>query len=452
MSVDDGKRSFWKSRFGFLLAASGSAVGLGNIWRFPYVVGTNGGAAFVFIYLVIVIVVGFPMLVTEITIGKESRKNPIGTFKALAPGTPWWLTGALIVLSAFVILSFYSVVAGWAVSYFIKAARGFFTPESNYPEIFTNHTSHPIAPLIGHGFFMLVTVFVIAKGIVKGIERSVKILMPVMILLLITLVIRSVTLPGAFEGVSFYMKPEFSEITFKTILYASGQAFYSIGLGFGVLLTYASYLPEKETVTDNAMYIIGIDTLVALIAGFAVFPAVFALGFDPAAGAGLAFITIPAVLSEIPGSLFFNSVFFLLLIIAALTSAFSILEVVVSWLIDEHRWSRRKSAVLAGLLIFMFGIPASLSFGPLSAFKIFDMVFFDLLDFLQESFLLPLGGFLTAIFAGYVWKAKRTRDAANRVKGKLILGRWFDVLICYVVPLAIALVMVFGLIDHFKSL
>jgi len=444
-------RGHWKTTIGFLLAAAGSAIGLGNIWRFPYVVGTNGGAAFVLLYLFAVVLIGYPLMVTELTLGRESQRNPVGTFKKLAPNTPWWLVGALGVLAGFVILSFYSVVSGWALSYFFKALVGHITEEKCFVDMFIYHVSHPVTPIIWHGVFMGLTVAVIALGVVKGIERFVKILMPLLLGLLFILVIRSVTLPGAGAGLIFYLKPDFSAITAQTILSALGQSFFSLSLGMGAILTYGSYLSPKHKVNDNAVWIMGLDTFIALIAGFAILPAVFALGFDPAAGGGLAFITLPGVFATMPGGTFFGALFFLLLSIAALTSAFSLLEVVVSWLVDEHKWKRPKAAIVLGVLIFVLGVPASLSFGVLEHIKIGDMIFFDFLDFLQESFILPLGALLTAIFAAYIWKAKRTREAANSSVGLIKLGKMFDILIKFIVPLAIIIVMVFGLIDKFSK-
>lgn len=442
-------RGSWKSSLGFLLAATGSAVGLGNIWRFPYVVGTNGGAAFLIIYLILVAVIGLPLLLAELTVGKHTGKSPVSAFKALAPGTKWWFSGMIFVITGFVILSFYSVVAGWAMSYFFKTVRGLFSAETDFAAVFTGHIESSLTPLIWHLVFMAITIGIICCGIVKGIERSVRVLMPALSLLLVVLVIRSLTLPGSAAGLSFYLKPDFSEISPQTILSAIGQAFYTLSLGMGVMITYASYLSKDSKIPGNALGIIGIDTLIALVAGFIIFPAVFALNLDPSAGAGLAFITLPAVFSQIPGGLFFGSLFFLLLSIAALTSALSLLEVVVSWLIDEHNWSRKKASALMGFFIFLLGIPASLSFGAWSGFTIAGMNFFDFLDFLQESILLPLGGLLISIFVGYVWKAHRSRKVANDPPCGFNIGKWYDIFIRFVLPLAIALVMIFGLIDRF---
>lgn len=442
-------RELWASKVAFILAAAGSAVGLGNIWRFSYVVGTNGGAAFVIIYLVIIAIIGYPMMVTEVTLGRKAHKNAIGTFKALAPNTPWWIVGALGVLAGFVILSFYSVVAGWSVSYFFKTIGGSLGPGSDFADVFVGHISSAWAPILWHALFMAITLGIIAAGVVKGISRSVRILMPALFVLLIILVLRSVTLPGAGAGIAFYLRPNFSDLTWQSILGAVGQAFFTLSLGMGCMITYGSYLSDKDNISDNSAWIVGLDTAVAIIAGFAIFPAVFALGFDPGAGAGLAFITLPAVFAELPAGVLFGAIFFLLLSVAALTSAISLLEVVVAWLIDEYNWTRTKASVIIGLLIFLLGIPASLSLGAASI-NLAGMPLFDFLDFLQESILLPLGGLLTAVFAGHVWTAKKTRESANANGGKIQIGSWYDVLIKYVVPIAIAVVMIFGLIDTFS--
>ncbi|AFG38274.1 sodium-dependent transporter [Spirochaeta africana] len=441
-------REQWTSKLAFVLAAAGSAVGLGNIWRFSYVVGTNGGAAFVFMYLVIIAVIGYPMMVTEVTLGQKAHKDPIGTFKALAPDTPWWLVGAMGVMAGFIILSFYSVVGGWSLAYVFKTFTGALGAGTDFGGEFVGLIGSAGQPIFWHALFMLLTIGIIAAGVVNGISRSVRILMPALFVLLLILVIRSVTLPGAGAGIAFYLRPDFSELNAQSLLAAVGQAFFTLSLGMGAMITYGSYLNDKEDIPDNAGWVVGLDTFIALLAGFAIFPAVFALGQDPGAGAGLAFITLPAVFAEIPAGLLFGGLFFLLLSVAALTSAISLLEVVVAWIIDEHEWVRWKAALVLGGIIFLLGIPASLSLGA-ADITVIGMPFFDFLDFLQESILLPLGGLLTSIFAGYVWKAKRTRDAANANAKKLKLGWWFDVLIMYVVPVAIALVMMFGLVDQY---
>ncbi|MDR5659748.1 sodium-dependent transporter [Serpentinicella sp. ANB-PHB4] len=452
MNLNETKqREQWGSKIAFILAAAGSAVGLGNIWRFPYVVGENGGAAFVIIYLFIIALIGYPMMVTEMTLGQKTHKNAIGAFKQLAPKTPWWIAGSLGVIAGFVILSFYSVVGGWSLSYFFKTVTGGLGAGTDFADTFVGHISSDWSPLLWHFAFMAITLGIIGAGVVKGIERTVKVLMPALFVLLVLLVFRSVTLEGAGEGIAYYLNPDFSQITAQSLLSAVGQAFFTLSLGMGCMITYGSYLSDKENINDNAGWVVGLDTGVAIIAGLAIFPAVFALGFEADAGAGLAFITLPAVFAEMPLGLLFGGAFFLLLSVAAVTSAISLLEVVVAWVIDEKGWSRRKASLVIGSLIFLLGIPASLSNGRWADFSIIGFNFFDFLDFVQESILLPFGGLLTAIFAGYVWTAKRTREEANRNKSAIVLGTWFDVFIKYVVPVAIAVVMVAGLVDTFKD-
>jgi NSS family neurotransmitter:Na+ symporter len=444
----NNRREHWSSKLGFIMAAAGSAIGLGNIWRFSYVVGNNGGAAFVFIYILIALLIGYPMIITEITMGRESQKNAIGTFRTLAPKTPWWIVGALGVIAGFVILSFYSVVAGWSLAYLFKSVFGSLPEGTDFAGVFNLHITSTYSPLIWHGVFMFLTLGIISAGVVKGIDRTTKILMPLFFVMLVILAVRSLTLPGASAGIAFYLKPDFSELTARSILCALGQVFFTLSLGMGCMITYGSYLGKKDNVVTSGAWVVGLDLAVALVAGLAIFPAVFALGFDPAAGPGLAFITLPAVFSKMPGGIIFATIFFFLLFVAAITSAISLLEVVVAWLVDEHKWNRKKASLLMGFIIFLIGIPASLSLGAKSI-NFAGISFFNFLDFMQESILLPLGGILTAVFAGYVWTAKRTRELANKNTNKLKIGRWFDLVIKYVVPMAVAIVMIIGLIDRF---
>lgn len=443
------QREQWTSRIGFIFAASGSAIGLGNIWGFPFMVGTNGGAAFVAIYLAIILFIGYPIMVTEITVGRETQKNPVGAFKALAPDSPWWLVGALGVLAGFVILAFYSVLAGWSLAYMVKSIEGF-APGMDFGAILGGHLANPTALLGWHALFMILTIAIIASGVVQGIQRWVKILMPALLVLLLILVVRGLTLPGAGAGISFYLLPDFSAVTGKTFLNAVSQAFFSLSLGMGAMITYGSYVSKKEVVGDNAAWIVGLDTGIALLAGFAIFPAVFALGFDPAGGTGLAFTVLPAVFAAMPfaGS-FFSFLFFLLLSIAALTSAISLLEVVIAWITDEKGWSRVNASIVLGAVVFVLGIPTALGFNVWSDFKILDMSLFSFYYFLTFTIALPLGALLTAIFVGYVWKAHKAQASANEPKGNINIGDWYGFIIRYVAPVAIAIVLVAGLVDKF---
>ena len=444
------QREQWVGRVGFILAAAGSAIGLGNIWRFPFVAGTEGGAAFVLIYFLTILLIGYPLLTTEVAIGRITQKNPVGAFKALAPSSPWWLVGALGVLTGFVILSYYSVVAGWTMSYTAQSLTGLYAPGVDYLETFVGHTSSVGAPIIWHALFMLLTVGIIASGVVKGIQRTVQILMPMLFILFIALIIRALTLPGAAAGIDFYLRPDFSQVDAGTFLAAISQAFFTLSLGMGALITYGSYLKSHEDITVDAGYVVGLDTAIALMAGFAIFPAAFALGFSPGEGGpGFAFITLPAVFAEMPLGQIFGFVFFLLLSIAALTSAISLLEVVVSWLIDEYGWSRKAAAIVLGTIIFVMGVPASLGYSLWDGFRFLGMDILDTYDWVANSLLLPLGGLMTAIFAGYIWGDRKVMEEANCGGGRATLCAWYSVSIKYLIPLAIIVILVVGLYTTF---
>ncbi|MFW5913988.1 MAG: sodium-dependent transporter, partial [Bacillota bacterium] len=375
---------------------------------------------------------------------RETNRNPIGTFKKLAPDTPWWLVGALGVLTGFVILSFYSVVSGWGIAYFFKGLFGELGDGADFEAVFGSHISSTWTPIIWHFVFMALTVMIVGMGIVKGIGRAVKYLMPVLFVLILILVVRSVTLEGAAEGLRFYLYPDFSEITWKTWLEAAGQAFFTLSLGMGAIITYGSYLKKDDDIPSSASWIIVLDLSIAILAGFAIFPAVFALGFSESDGAGLAFITLPAVFAQIPFGQLFGAIFFLFFTFAALTSALSLLEVVVSWLVDEKNMSRVKATVIVGGLIFLLGIPSSLSMGAVEI-TVLGKSFFDFLDYLQQTFLLPIGGLLTLVFAAYVFKATKMRESANHGASHFTLGRWYEVLIKYVTPAVILIILVFGI-------
>lgn len=445
------QRAQWSSKLGFVLAATGSAVGLGNIWRFPYTAGTEGGGAFILIYLLAAILIGYPLLVTELSVGRATKRNPIGAFKALAPNAPWWLIGAVGVLSAFVILSYYSVVAGWALAYALESLRGLFRPEVDHAQRFAQHIGDPVVPILWHALFMALTVGVIAMGVVKGIQRVVQFLMPLLFVLLIVILIRAVTLPGSAAGIQFILAPDFTKVTALTVLHAVAQAFFSIGVGMGAMITYGSYLRKQDPVPNSARTIVGIDVGVSIIAGFAVFSAVFAFGYDPAAGPGLAFITLTGVFTEMPLGVFFGFLFFVLLAIAALTSSISLLEVVVAWLKDDHNWSRMRAACLVGAVTFVIGILPSLGYSVLQDVRLLDMDILDAFDWFASSILLPLGGFLTMLFAGYVWGAKKLSEEANHGEGRLRFGPGglFVVLIKFVVPVAVLAVLISGLYEKF---
>lgn len=448
-----GGREQWASRLGFILAAAGSAVGLGNIWRFPYMTGENGGSAFIVIYLCAVFLLGYPLMINETVLGRASHRDPVGAFKVLAPGSPWWLLGALGVFTGFIILSYYVVVAGWSLAYIYKVVIAVYTPGINHETFFKSHITSLWEPIIWSAVFMLLTIGIIAAGVVNGIQRWSLILMPVLFVIMIILIIRSVTLPGASEGLLYYLNPDFSEVSGRTFLAALSQAFFSLSLGMGVFITYGSYLKDHDQIPGSTAWIVGLDTLFALMAGFAIFPAVFALGFQPGSGPGLVFITLPAVFAQMPLGIVFGVLFFVLLAIAALTSAISLLEVVTAWLIDEKGWTRKKASAWMGLVIFIVGIPATLGYSVLSgvSFPGLGTDILDTYDWFANSVFLPVGGLFAAIFTGYVWGAQKGIDEANKGATGFHIGKLWRFLICYVVPILIAGIMIMGIYDSFRQ-
>jgi len=400
------KREQWSSKIGFILAAAGSAIGLGNIWKFPYITGQNGGASFIIVYLICIAIIGLPVLIAEILLGRTTHRNPVGAFKALSKSKFWIGVGGMGVVSGFLILSFYSVIAGWAVGYIIEAANGNFSQFST-GELAANHFNSLITNvtwIVGYfTAFMLMTMFFVYLGIQKGIELGSVIMMPILFILLFILMVRGITLEGSEAGISFLLNPDWSKINAQSILIALGHAFFTLSLGMGAMLTYGSYMSKDDNIPLASFQIIILDTVVALIAGVAIFTSVFAVGLDPSAGPGLVFHTIPATFVKMPGGYFFSILFFILLTIAALTSAISLLEVVVAYFVDELGWNRKKAVIILGFVVFLLGLPSALSFNLLADYKIWGKNFFDLVDFLASNILLPTGGLLISIFVGYVW-------------------------------------------------
>ena len=399
-------REVWGSKLGFILAAAGSAIGLGNIWKFPYITGENGGASFVLVYLICIAVIGLPVLIAEILIGRTTQRDPVGAFYKLSQSKFWGAIGGMGVVAGFLILSFYAIIAGWSMGYIVEAINGNFFkfPE---PAASADHFQALVTNLpwiFGYFFlFMLLTMGIVFSGVQKGIERASKIMMPILFILLIILMIRGLTLDGAVKGIDFLWNPDWSKITASTILLALGHAFFTLSLGMGAMLTYGSYMSEKDNIPSAALQIVILDTLIALIAGTAIFTSVFAVGLDPNAGPGLIFHTLPGVFTKMPGGYFFSILFFISLTIAALTSSISLLEVVVSFFVDELNWKRHNAAVVLSIVISAIGIPSLLSFNILSDFRIFGLDFFALVDFIASNILLPLGGLFIAVFVAWVW-------------------------------------------------
>jgi NSS family neurotransmitter:Na+ symporter len=355
--MQENGREQWGTRVGFIFAAVGSAVGLGNLWRFPHLTGSNGGAAFLIIYLIIIALIGITIMLSELAIGRATQLNAVGAFKKLSK--KWTFVGVMGVIAGFVILSYYSVIGGWSIGYMVRSLTGVFSGDT--AELFGSFVSNTWEPLIWHAVFMGLTIGIVYNGIKGGIERASKIMIPALFIMLIIIIVRSLTLPGAAEGVAFYLKPDFSKVTGGTIMAALGQAFFSLSLGMGCMVTYGSYLSKKENLVSSSAIIPISDTLAAFLAGLAILPAVFAFGFDPSSGPGLMFITLPAVFAQMPLGTFFGFLFFVLVTIAALTSAISLLEVCSAYVIDEWKWSRKKTTLIMGLVIFLLGIPSSLS-------------------------------------------------------------------------------------------
>jgi len=402
-------RGVWSSKTGFILAASGSAIGLGNIWRFPYMVGEGGGAAFVVIYLGFVFLLGAAVLLAELALGRHTYRNPVGAFKATAPGTLWKLVGVIGVITGAAVLSFYAVIAGWTVGYLIKTVTGSFSQTITAQEsqaIFESFASNPTASVGFLAVFLAVTSIVVWRGVSGGIERVSKTLMPVLLVLLIFLAIRSVTLSGAGAGLEFYLTPDFSRISAGTFPAALGQAFFSLSLGMGAMITYGSYVSKKINLVTSTGIICFFDTFIALLAGLIIFPALFHAGLSPSGGAGLVFQVLPTLFAELPAGQLFGAAFFLLLAIAALTSTIALLEVPVSYVIDEWGWSRGKAVATAAIATFLVGVPSALASGAVPFFSDLPGAlpdFLSLMNIIFGNYALTIGSLGLAIFVGYRW-------------------------------------------------
>ncbi|MBP5470179.1 MAG: sodium-dependent transporter [Candidatus Riflebacteria bacterium] len=394
-------RAHWTSTFGFIMAAAGSAVGLGNLWKFPYLVGQNGGSAFIIIYALLLVFIGVPLVIAEITIGRFGQLNPVGSYGLISPKLKW--VGALGLVTGFILLSFYPVVGGW-ILYYLYHSFVSFGSNPDYAKIFTEYTSNPYLPCITLLVFSLMNYIIVALGVEKGIEKYSKIMMPALLVILVIVGIRTLTLPKALQGVRFIFQPDFSKVTGKTILDAVGQVFFSLSLGMGALMTYGSYLSKKDNLFKSSISIPFIDTIVALLATIAIMPAVFAFGFEPKAGPSLIFITLPAVFDKMPMGFFISIIFFTLMLFAALTSSISMLEGLVSYLTDKGKMKRFGATTLISIIIFLLGIPCSLSFGLLSHINILPgKSIFDSMDFLASNILLPFGGIMLAVCVGWIW-------------------------------------------------
>lgn len=442
-------RDGFGSKVGIIAAAAGSAVGLGNIYRFPCELGNNGGGAFLLVYLLIVLCLGVPVMLSELIIGRRTQKNPIGAFKMLKPKSAWPVVGYMGVFCAFIIMAFYCTIAGWTLEYIVKAVGNQFqgkdlaTIESEFAAFHNMGWRN----VLWESIFIFLTAFVVFKGVADGIEKYSKVLMPLLLLILIILGIRSLTLPGAREGLSFLFRPDFSKITGDVLISALGQVFFSLSMGMGVLITYGSYIKKDDNLATTALSVTLSDTLVAVLAGIVIFPAAFSFGVNPTEGMGLVFSTLPMIFNQMAGGYFFCIIFFVLLAVAALTSTISLLEVIVAYFVEELHITRRWATVIAALGCMVLGIFASLSLRDGSSFTIAGMSFFDSLDFLSAKILLPIGAFFIVIFVGWrLGKSKFFEEITNNGSLKLSVKWVIFFIIRFLAPLAIAFIFITGLL------
>ncbi len=446
------KRDSFGSRFGALVAMAGSAVGLGNLWRFPYLVGENGGAAFIIIYIILSFLICLPIFISEFVIGRRSQKNAYSAFYDLSNGSAWRFVGLFSVLIPLVVVSYYSVIGGWSVEYIIKAFTFSFSGDGTQAvmnTMFADFVSNPWMPLICHTVFLLATVVIVAFGIKGGIEKFSKVMMPLLFFIVIAIAIYAVTLPGAGAGLDYLFKPDFSKITPQACASALGQAFFSLSIGMGCIITYGSYVSKKENIMNQSIYTAVFDLLFALFAGIAIMPAVFAFGLNPQSGPGLVFETLPFVFSQMPAGGIIAILFFIALFVAAITSSISMVEVGVAYLVEEKGLSRKMSCFILFAICWVVGSICSLSFGPLADMKIFGRSIFDFFDNLSSNVLMTLGSLLTVLFVG--WRLKKTDVYDEYTNGgtlttnvKIFGVLWF--LIRYICPLAIIAIFLTGIL------
>lgn len=449
MATENTSRGF-SSNIGAILAAAGGAVGLGNIWRFPYMLGQNGGGAFLLVYIFFVFLIGIPIMLTEFIIGRRSQSNAVGAYKVLSPRHKGWMVlGILSIVGALLIYAFYSVIAGWTLNYLVLALSGQLAgkdPET-VSQTFTNFTQGSFAPLLYQFVFLTLTGAVITMGVQKGIEKVSKVLMPALFILLLLMCCRSLTLSGASEGIAFLLKPDFSKINGSCMLAALGQSFFSLSLGMGAMVTYGSYIRKQDKLFSSSVWIAACDTLVAILAGAVIFPAVFAFGMDPASGPKLVYIVLPNVFNNMMAGNFFAILFFLLLTIAALTSTISLLEILVAFGVEELHLKRRTSSLLSTLIVFIVGAFCTLSFGPLSNVTIFNRSIFDFFDLITASYLMPIGALGMTIYLGWFLPKADVKDELSN--GGTLKAKAFNLyyfILRYIAPLALLVILISGLI------
>lgn len=448
--MTNNKRDGFGSRFGALVALAGAAIGLGNLWRFPYLVGNNGGGAFIIIYLAFVILLLLPVMYAEFVIGRRSQSNVLGAIKKLAPKSAFISIGILSIAVTLTILSFYSVVGGWTIEYIVQSFSSDLFKQDNgaLGATFSNFISAPVRPAVMHLVFLGLTALIVAGGIKDGIEKYTKFLTPMLFVIIVILLVRSITLPGAEEGLRFLFYPDFSKLKASSFLDALGQGFFSLSLGMGCIITYASYVNKRENIRKMSLTTVVADTLFAVLAGIAIMPAVFAFGVSPTSGPSLVFITLPQIFAQLPFGQMFSLLFFIVLFVAAITSSISMLEIVVAYICEEFKLSRKAAVLYSSLFVAITGILCSLSEGAFSNFRLFDKNIFDLFDYASNNIMLPLGGLLVVLFVG--WKLKRKDVLDEMTSGgtipmnRAIFGSVM-IILKFIAPLAISIVMLNGI-------
>ncbi|MFD1334851.1 sodium-dependent transporter [Oceanobacillus iheyensis] len=443
----DQQKDQWASKLGFILSSAGAAVGLGAIWKFPYMTGMNGGGAFLFIFILFTVIIGLPLLIAEFIIGRGAQKEAISAYQKLAPKSIFSFIGHWGVIGAFILMSFYSVVGGWVLIYSLLSIPGMvITDDAQYAELFASITGNPLLTIVGLALFIFINSFVISSGIKNGIEKYSKVLMPLLFIFFIIIVIRSVTFDGAMEGIQFFLQPDFSKLNGENILYALGQAFFSLAVGISVMVTYSSYLDKDVSLGSSAASVSIMNIFVSLLAGLAIFPIVFSFGLEPAEGPGLLFIVLPEAFAQMPFGEVFLSLFLLLFLFAILTSSFSMLEIITAAVTEKKNVSRKSIAWIAGILVFVAGIPAALSSNLLADFHIFGKTVFDASDFLVSNVMLPAGCLFISIFIGFKMDkqlVKQEFSYGNNL-GNGIFQTWYQ-LMRWVVPFTIIIVFLYSI-------
>jgi NSS family neurotransmitter:Na+ symporter len=433
----------WSSRSAFILAATGSAVGLGNIWKFPYITGENGGGAFVIVYLLCVALVGIPIMIAETMLGRRGRENPVNTMQVLSEeafaDARWRYLGWLGMAAGLLILSYYSVIAGWACAYVVKAFSGSFAGGDvlTIKRLFADFIASPKQLIFWHTLFMAATMLIVERGVGKGLEKSVRFMIPGLFVLLTLLLMYAMTTSGYFQGLHFIFNVDFSKLTGSSVLVALGQAFFSLGLGMGCVLVYGAYLPKDIDIAKTSVVVAAVDTLVALLAGLIIFPIVFTHGLNPGSGPGLIFETLPIAFGNMFGGWLFGVLFFIMLVFAALSSAIALIEPTVSWLVESRGVSRQMACLQSGAATWALGLGTAFSFSSWSGVKVFGLTFYDLLDGLTANLMLPIGGLAIAVFAAWVMKAEFSSEELAMPKPQFQL--WL--FLCkYIAPVAVFLV------------